>query len=232
VAFSGRSPEAPGTLADVLIVRGTRKFLDRIGATTAEASAASTTALGDWYATALYWRPQVALFVNEITLLPVLVPLAPAATVVERFVAEAAQTFCAHQLDPAFVTDEVAQMMGEHRLATTASRSVVAVMNDFTRLAGAYRASEPTTDLQALAGGWLACRAVRCIAATSAPTASSPPAPPKQPDPTVREDGLSNTTAVAVTGCMIANTWVTPCWSRRARSRRASRVGAPRGGPW
>lgn len=31
-------------------------------------------------ATALFWKPQVALLVNEPTLLPVLMPLAPAAT--------------------------------------------------------------------------------------------------------------------------------------------------------
>ena len=45
----------------------------------------SSTALGSWYATALFWKPQVALFVNESTLVPVLMPLAPAATVIDRF---------------------------------------------------------------------------------------------------------------------------------------------------
>jgi hypothetical protein len=44
----------------------------------------STMALGDWYATALSWRPQVALFVNEATLLPVLMPMAPAGIVMGR----------------------------------------------------------------------------------------------------------------------------------------------------
>jgi hypothetical protein len=39
-------------------------------------------ALCRWYATALAWRPkQLALFVHDTTLLPVLIPLAPAATV-------------------------------------------------------------------------------------------------------------------------------------------------------
>jgi hypothetical protein len=40
---------------------------------------------GRRYATAFFWRPQVALFVNESTLLPVLIPLAPATTVIARF---------------------------------------------------------------------------------------------------------------------------------------------------
>jgi hypothetical protein len=37
----------------------------------------SDTALGNWYATVLFWKPQVALLVSERTLLPVLMPLAP-----------------------------------------------------------------------------------------------------------------------------------------------------------
>ncbi len=37
-----------------------------------------TTALGNRYSTMLLWKPQMALFVNEATLMPVLLPLAPA----------------------------------------------------------------------------------------------------------------------------------------------------------
>ena len=44
-----------------------------------------STALGNWYATAILWKPQVALFVNERTLLPVFVPLAAAAGLAGRF---------------------------------------------------------------------------------------------------------------------------------------------------
>jgi hypothetical protein len=66
------------------VIHGTRKFLERVKAP-GEQQKPSTTGLGDWYATVLSWRPQVALFVNETTLLPVLVPLAPAAGVVARF---------------------------------------------------------------------------------------------------------------------------------------------------
>lgn len=69
----------------MLLVRATKKLLDRVGPPNAEPDAESTTLLGQWYATALFWRPQVALFVNELTLLPVLMPLAPAATLLNRF---------------------------------------------------------------------------------------------------------------------------------------------------
>ncbi len=53
-------------------------------ATPAGAGDVSTTLLGDWFATALFWKPQVALLVNERTLLPVFMPLAPAATLLDR----------------------------------------------------------------------------------------------------------------------------------------------------
>jgi hypothetical protein len=132
----------------VLVVRRTRKFLDRVGARNAAPGETSTTALGDWYATVLFWRPQVALFVNETTRMPLFVPLAPATTVVDRLVAEVEAAFRDFGLDSAFVTGELAQM-NEHRIATTASRSVVGSMNDFAHLAQAHRDSG-STDLREL----------------------------------------------------------------------------------
>ena len=56
----------------------TKKLLDRIKPPIVAPVAAPTTALGNWYATALFWKPQLALLVNQRTLLPVLMPLAPA----------------------------------------------------------------------------------------------------------------------------------------------------------
>jgi hypothetical protein len=61
----------------VLIVRATKKLLERIGPPSLDGGEQSTTLMGQWYATAIFWKPQVALFVNEPTLLPVLMPLAP-----------------------------------------------------------------------------------------------------------------------------------------------------------
>ena len=54
----------------MLVVRGTRKFLDRVAASPEALVEESTTALGDWYATVLFWNSRVASFVNESTLLP------------------------------------------------------------------------------------------------------------------------------------------------------------------
>jgi hypothetical protein len=68
----------------VLVVRGTKKLRDRVKRPLAAASDTSTTVLGDWFATALVWKPQVALLVNQRTFVPVFMPLAPAATLLDR----------------------------------------------------------------------------------------------------------------------------------------------------
>ena len=132
----------------MLVVHATKKFLDRVGRPTAAADEQSTTALGSWYATVLFWKPQVALFVNETTLLPLLMPFAPAATVLARFPAALERVLAAHGVDPRFVDAELAAM-AERRLAKTASRSLLGTMNEFSYLADAHRGGAPD-DLHAL----------------------------------------------------------------------------------
>ena len=125
----------------MVIIRGTRKFLHRVGGPR-EPDTASTTRLGDWFATVLFWRPQVALFVNATTLLPVFMPLAPAATVLQRFPDTLAVTLRAHGIAEHIIDREVAET-AEQRLAKTNNRSVVGVMNEFARLAD-WRRNEIT----------------------------------------------------------------------------------------
>lgn len=114
----------------VLIVRGTKKVLDRIGGVTATEADRSTTRLGDWYVNVLFWKPQVALFVNEVTLLPVLMPFAPARTLLARFPAVLKSHLQAHSVTREFVEAELAEMNSVFT-AKTASRSVLGVMNEF-----------------------------------------------------------------------------------------------------
>jgi hypothetical protein len=66
--------------------------------------------LGPWYATALFWRPQVALLVNESTLLPVLMPLAPAATLPARAGGHIAEVLALHDVSRQLVADEEERM--------------------------------------------------------------------------------------------------------------------------
>jgi hypothetical protein len=134
----------------VLIVRATKKLLDRVGPPNLDEAEQSTTMLGQWYATAVFWKPQVALFVNEPTLVPVLMPLAPAATLLARFPQQAAMVLAAHGTPDTIISAEL-QQMHDHRLAKTANRSVVGIMNEFTYLAEAYRDDTPAPDLLRLA---------------------------------------------------------------------------------
>jgi hypothetical protein len=118
----------------VYVVHATKKLLDRLREQPAAPVRQSTNALGAWYATALFWRPQLALFVNEATLIPVFVPLAPATTVLDRFPNALRVTLEAHAVERGFVDHEIAGMT-EHQVAKTANRSVVGIMNEFTFLA-------------------------------------------------------------------------------------------------
>jgi hypothetical protein len=136
-----------------MVVRGTKKFLDRVGrATTIETR--SSGRLGDWYANPLFWRPQVVLFLNERTRLPVLVPLAPALSVVDRFPTEFARVASRLGLTVAAVTAEV-EAMTDWVLAKTSSRSLLGTMNEFAHLADNYRWRHDTIDLVDLSL-WLA----------------------------------------------------------------------------
>lgn len=65
-------------------VHATKKLPDRMKEPVEEPVLESTARLGNWYTKTLFWRPQYALFVNEKTFLPVLVPLAPSATLLRR----------------------------------------------------------------------------------------------------------------------------------------------------
>jgi hypothetical protein len=121
----------------VLVVRGTKKVLDRLGGATATDADHSTTQLGDWYVNLLFFKPQLALFLNEATLLPVLIPFAPAATLLERFPSTLEAHLQAHGVPRSFAEPELAEM-NPCRLAKTASRSVLGVMNEFKFLADTY----------------------------------------------------------------------------------------------
>jgi hypothetical protein len=94
----------------VLIVRATNKLLRRIGFPTLQEGEHSTTLLGQWYATALPCRPQVALLVNEPTPLPVLTPPAPAATLLPPIPEQIATALTAHGTPQTIIGDELQHM--------------------------------------------------------------------------------------------------------------------------
>lgn len=97
-----------------------------------------TTWLGNWYGTVLFWRPQLALLVNEQTLFPVLMPLAPAAGLLDRFPDALGETLARAGVERRFIAAELA-LMDEGQWAKTANRSVIGVMNEFSFLANESR---------------------------------------------------------------------------------------------
>lgn len=134
----------------MLVVHATKKLRDRIKTIPDLSRETSTTRLGAWYATAVFWRPQACLFVNEATLLPVLVALAPVATLAERFPYALSDVLTAHGAPREFIAAERAEMK-QVRLAKTTNRSVVGIVNEFIYLAEAHTESSATPHLLELA---------------------------------------------------------------------------------
>lgn len=122
----------------MFILRATAKLRQRIGPSAPHHDERSTTLLGDWYATMLPWRPQIALLVNEHTLLPVLMPLAPAATMPARIADHVGEVLAAHNVPDPVIRAEVDQMR-QWQIAPTANRSTVGIMNEFAFLADTWR---------------------------------------------------------------------------------------------
>ena len=115
----------------------TKKLLERVQPEVAAPRNANSR-LGNWYATALFLKPQMALLVNERTLLPVMMPLAPAATLAKRFPAALKEVLISLGLPPEFIQAEI-QSMNDVIYAKTSNRSVVGMMNEFAFLADAFR---------------------------------------------------------------------------------------------
>jgi len=130
----------------VLVVHGTKKFLERVGRPSVPADTPSSTQLGSWYATVLFWRPQVALFVNAETLVPLLLPFAPATSLLDRLVAGLDELLEHHAVSRPFIDAELSQL-GEVRLAKTSNRSVLGSMNEFAYLADVDRHAAAVIDL-------------------------------------------------------------------------------------
>jgi hypothetical protein len=132
----------------VLVVRGTKKLRDRVKGALVVDAEESTTALGDWFANALFWRPQVALLVNSRTLLPVFMELAPAVTLLHRAPATIEAVLRRHGVDETFLALE-RNDMSEVRIGPTNNRRVVGVMNEFAGH-GEWLWNDGQRDLEAL----------------------------------------------------------------------------------
>ena len=125
----------------VFILRCTKKLLDRLPRSGAEDAdqATSTTRMGDWTANLFFiGRQQLVLGVNNTTLLPVLLPIAPNKTFIPRFVEAAGEMLMAIGIeDRKAVLAEMAAM-NECIVGPTNDRRVLGTINEFGRMLEVY----------------------------------------------------------------------------------------------
>lgn len=118
-------------------LHATKKLLDRVGAPPVAVPPDSTTRLGNWYGTLLFWRPQIVLLVNERTLLPVLLPFAPSADLMSRIPGEVAALLGRLGIGPELIAAE-RDAMWPICLAKTANRRLLGMLNEFAFQASIY----------------------------------------------------------------------------------------------
>jgi len=117
----------------VLVVHASRALRAHLTHSPAHEHDTSTTTLGAWYATRLRWRRLAVLLVNHTTLLPLFLPLAPAATLLARLPEAITELLHHHDVPTVGLTAE-RRAMNQIRVAPTADRSTVGVLNEFARL--------------------------------------------------------------------------------------------------
>ena len=116
------------------------------------------------------------MFVNERTLMPIIVPLAPATSVTDRFPGYVSAVFAALGLDRSFIESEIAEM-SDCRLARTNSRSLLGSLNEFVISAGRSVTTAPTTPWSSRSN-WRKYLVLPCTEVTSLPTMNYAPSSP------------------------------------------------------
>jgi len=113
----------------MITLRCTRKLLDRAGVSAKVEPAPPTTVLGDWYANLIFARPQqLALCINERSLLVVILPARDFKNVAPRFRAQVVSLLARIGVPAAAVAAEE-QAMQEFAFGPTANRAVVGCLN-------------------------------------------------------------------------------------------------------
>jgi hypothetical protein len=130
-------------------LRPTKKLREHLGLRLSPAEAPgeeATTRLGDWYANLLmHHRGLVVIFVSERTLLPVVVPAAPALSVLPRFRDALAEMLGAIGVSREDVKAELREME-PFSIGKTTSRRILGSMTDFAWLLEASSARESLLD--------------------------------------------------------------------------------------
>jgi hypothetical protein len=124
----------------LVTLRCTKKLLGRlrvpepIAAVPPSTPVASTTALGDWYATLVFARPKrLVLCVSERSRLAVVMEAAPLTSLAARFRPALREVLQALGVSEAAITREEAEMSSSC-FGPTQSRSILGTMNEYVRM--------------------------------------------------------------------------------------------------
>lgn len=133
----------------MFVLRCTKKLLVRIeGHADVEGEPAkSTTRMGDWTANVvIIRRQQLVLAANYVTLLPVLLPLAPVKSFLPRFTEAVGEMLMAIGAERGRALAEMS-CMAECTVARTNDRRVLGTMNEFGRMLDFYLDGRPLPDV-------------------------------------------------------------------------------------
>lgn len=118
----------------MITLRCTRKLLTRAGGPAKAETTPPTTVLGDWYANLVYARPQqLALCMNERSLLVVVLPAKDFKNVAPRFRAQVVSLLTRIGVSAAAVAAED-QAMSELAFGPTANRNVLGCLNQSAKV--------------------------------------------------------------------------------------------------
>ena len=129
-------------------LRCTKKLLHRVGPTSHDvAPPRSTTALGDWTANMVILnRQQLVVAVSSRTLLPVILPLAPAKTLPTRLPMAVGEVLRRLAIDRS-LADAEANAMAECFVDRTNDRRVLGSLNEFIFMLESYLDGRPLVDV-------------------------------------------------------------------------------------
>jgi hypothetical protein len=134
----------------VFVLRCTKKLYQRIepwAAPEREPPTSSSTRLGDWTANiVIMHRQHLVLAVSNVTLLPVLLPLAPFKTVIPRLTEAVGSVLRVLGIEQRKIAFELAAM-GQCIVTGTNDRRVLGSMNDFVRMLEAYFDGRPLVEV-------------------------------------------------------------------------------------
>lgn len=122
-----------------------KQLLDRVSSGLSEPAGTGGNILGNWYAKVIFAKPQVALFVNERTLLPVLMPLAPASSLVERFPQYLFKVLLSQGVSESFMQQEL-NYLDEVIYCKSTNRSIIGILNMFTYHLESYQSIHYAND--------------------------------------------------------------------------------------